>query len=387
MNDTSKATVTPSLPPPATGGESVSVRSDDELSLESYSFDLPESLIAQKAVEPRDAARLLVYTKADNTIRHCHVYDLPELLQPGDLLIRNSSKVIPARIFFHGSGGGKIEILLAEPIGAPSQPGYAKAFDNPGASKWLVLAKPSRKLRPGDTFPLPGGARLDVLDTAKRGERIVTITPPTGVTFLNWLEKNGEIPLPPYIERKATENDRTRYQTVFAKQAGSVAAPTAGLHFTADLIQKLRERGIEFADITLHVGLGTFQPVRAESIEQHRIQPEWLEISPEVVSQIEEAKKRNGRIIAVGTTSTRSLEMLGREPELKEYQGWCDLYIRPGHKFQIVQGMLTNFHLPKSSLFILISAFLGRETALRIYREAIAQKYRFYSYGDACLFL
>ncbi len=360
---------------------------DPELSLERFNFDLPPDHIAQQPVEPRDNAKLLVFRRDTGELTHHRVFELPELLNPGDLLIRNNSKVIPARLHTTGKGGGKIEILLAEPLSEPGNDSYKTALNGYGISKWRILAKPSRRFRIGDTFQLAGGAELTVDAIRNRGERFVTIKLHERIRFLDWLTQFGEIPLPPYIDRTATEADRMRYQTVFADPAGSVAAPTAGLHFTPELETRLHQRGIEFADLTLHVGLGTFQPVRAESIDQHRILPEWVEVPETVIQQIRAARARNGRIIAVGTTSTRSLEQWGKSPDSNQYQGWCDLYLRPGHHFQVVQGLMTNFHLPKSSLFILISAFLGREVALKIYQEAIQQNYRFYSYGDACLFL
>ncbi|MDK9699316.1 MAG: tRNA preQ1(34) S-adenosylmethionine ribosyltransferase-isomerase QueA [bacterium] len=360
-----------------------------EDNLENYSFDLPPELIAQQAAEPRDSSRLLYANRAKGVIQHHHFTDLPELLQPGDLLVYNNSRVIPARIHTHSRGGGNLEILLAEPIATLGETDFYRSnLLSQGEVEWKVLAKPSKRLRVGDQIDLPFGANMEVLKRFDDGERIVRIRlADESETFLSWLTRVGEMPLPPYIERNVIAADRERYQTVYSQSEGSVAAPTAGLHFTPELMNRLRTRGIEFAEITLHVGLGTFQPVRVENIRDHRIHPEWVQVEPAAVTTIRRAKQDGRRVIAIGTTVTRTLEMLAQNETLDEFRNWCDLYILPGHRFRFVDGMITNFHLPKSSLFILICALLGREQALAIYRTAIQERYRFYSYGDGCLFV
>ncbi len=365
-----------------------------DLRLSSYDFDLPAARIAQRPVEPRHAARLLVVDPVGTGpmphSRHLSVWELQQLLQPGDLLVVNDTRVLRARLEARRPSGGAVELLVLEPWqplpGSSAADGVA-----PAPGQWLCLAKPAKKLRPGDWLevvadgqpPLP----LQVLGSdPETGGRIVQLPPEcTDAAALEpLLVRYGAIPLPPYIhEHDASDNDR--YQTRYASRPGAVAAPTAGLHLSDELLAAIRARGVELATTTLHVGLGTFRPVETEDLSQLQLHSEWVEVSPQLVAAVAACRERGGRVIAIGTTSVRSLEAVAQlhGGELRPHTGPVNLVIQPGYRFAVVQGLLTNFHLPKSSLLLLVSALIGRERLLALYAEAIERQYRFFSYGDA----
>jgi len=335
-------------------------------------FPLPEELIAQAPVEPRDASRLLHLPRGDGPPRDLAFTDLPGLLAPGDLLVLNDSRVIPARLVGRKESGGKVELLLVEPVpGAPSA----------ASSPWVAMAQASK--------PIRVGARLDFDGLPARVERVA------GEGFYEVrfevddaalgaeLERVGRVPLPPYIRRDAGPADRERYQTVLAREPGSVAAPTAGLHFTQGLLGRLAERGVERATVTLHVGPGTFLPVRASRLDDHRMHAERYEVPESTARAFALARERGGRVVAVGTTAVRTLESAFSEGGLRAGPGRTEIFIRPGHVFRAVDGMVTNFHLPRSTLLALVCAFGGMGPVLDAYRHAVASRYRFFSYGDA----
>ena len=347
--------------------------------LSSYDYQLPEERIAQAPVEPRHAARLLMVPPVGSAleqVRHQTVWDWQNALQPDDLLVVNDTRVLRARLRVRRSGGGLAELLVLEPR---------------GQGRWLCLARPGKKLRPGDQVwlealeqePLP----LQVLASdAASGGRIVQFPPgcEDAIAIEALLERYGEVPLPPYINRH-DEADQTRYQTRYAARPGAVAAPTAGLHLSDALLAAIRARGVQRATVTLHVGLGTFRPLESEDLRALTLHSEWVEVSPALVEAVEACRARGGRVIAVGTTSVRALEGAAAAGGgmLQPLKGPVDLVIQPGYRFAVVQGLLTNFHLPKSSLLLLVSALIGRERLLKLYDAAIEQHYRFYSYGDA----
>ena len=334
-----------------------------------FLYDLPEELIAQTPIEPRDHSRLLVYDRRDRSVSHRHFYDLPEYLKTGDCLVINDTRVIPARLYGVRSGGGACEILLLK---------------QHGVKKWEALVRPGAKLKPGKTVSI-GDGRLTahVLDEAPGGARVIDFE--CEGTMEAALDELGEMPLPPYIKAKLT--DKTRYQTVYVKYDGSAAAPTAGLHFTKELLDKIKAQGIDIVPVLLHVGLGTFRPVKAENIEEHEMHSEYFEVSPEAAKRINEVKHRGGRVIAVGTTSVRTLESASPEGTLLPLSGDTSIFIKPGYEFKCVDALITNFHLPGSTLLMLVSALMGREEALRVYETAVLEKYRFFSFGDAMLIL
>lgn len=341
--------------------------------LDDYSFDLPESLIAQSPAAQRDASRLLVLDRSTGTIVHRQFADLPEYLTPNDLLVVNDTRVIPARL--RGQripGGGHAELFLVE---------------ERGENLWKVLARPGRRLKVGAQISLGDNQMIatvvDVFDNGKRLIRFDSETP-----FWETLETLGEAPLPPYIRRpKGPEStDNERYQTVYAAQRGAVAAPTAGLHFTPDLIRKLQKSGVRMTHVTLHVGYGTFEPVRVSDLSQHEVAPERFSIPPETADAIAETRRRGGRVIAVGTTTTRTLENAALDDGLVQAgSGLTSLTVRPGYDFRVVDNLITNFHLPQSSLLVLVATFGGYTQIMKAYQEAVDQGYRFYSYGDAML--
>jgi S-adenosylmethionine:tRNA ribosyltransferase-isomerase len=353
--------------------------------LASYDYELPSALIAQEPVVPRDSSRLLVVDPTTHT--HTVFRDLPDWLQSGDLLVFNNTRVIPARLYGHKSTGSPVEILLLE---------------EKSENCWLALVKPGKRFKIGTEilFDLPSDcerteaislkAKVISRDEATSG-RLLQFQIPSGYSFLHLLEKFGHIPFPPYVTDTHAQPDQ--YQTVYAKKAGSVAAPTAGLHFTEELLDRLQEKGIQRAEITLHVGVGTFRPIEVEDITHHVMHQEWLEVSEATANKIKETKARGGRVIAVGTTVVRALEGAAQATKqadaegLQPFCGRTDLFIYPGYRWQIVEGMITNFHLPRSSLLILISALIGRDRVMSLYREAIQEGYRFYSFGDAMLLL
>ncbi|MCP9928703.1 tRNA preQ1(34) S-adenosylmethionine ribosyltransferase-isomerase QueA [Cyanobium sp. CH-040] len=359
------------------------MRSDpSDLRLSSYDFQLPQDRIAQRPVEPRHGARLLVVDPAGEGeppfARHRSVWDLQEELRPGDLLVVNDTRVLRARLQARRPGGAAVELLVLEPW--PEAPG-----------QWLCLARPARKLRAGDWLEVVAEGQpplaVQVLGSdADTGGRIVQFPPDcTDAAALEpLLVRYGAIPLPPYIhEHDASDNDR--YQTRYAARPGAVAAPTAGLHLSDELLAAIRARGVELATTTLHVGLGTFRPVETEDLRQLELHSEWVEVSPQLVAAVAACRARGGRVIAIGTTSVRSLEAVAQlnGGMLAPHTGPVNLVIQPGYRFAVVQGLLTNFHLPKSSLLLLVSALIGRERLLALYAEAIERQYRFFSYGDA----
>ena len=344
-----------------------------DLQLSSYDYQLPHDRIAQAPAEPRHSARLLMVPQATqglDDVRHGMVWDLLEELQPGDLLVVNDTRVLKARLKVRRSGGGLSELLVLEPS---------------GEGRWLCLARPAKRMRPGDVLTIDGTSiSLTVLDEdSASGGRLVQF--PTDCrdaeTIETLLNQWGEVPLPPYIDRHDPD-DADRYQTRYAQRPGAVAAPTAGLHFSDELLAGLQRKGVELARITLHVGLGTFRPVETEDLTQLKLHNEWIEVSAAVVEAIQRCR---GRVIAVGTTCVRALEGAAQQNGgvLQPFTGPVNLVIQPGYRFRVVQGLITNFHLPKSSLLLLVSALIGREKLLRLYDEAIQKQYRFFSYGDA----
>lgn len=340
-----------------------------ELKLSDFDFDLPEELIAQEPCTKRDESRLMVLNRRSESISHTIFQDLERFLLPGDLLVLNDTKVYPCRILARKPSGGKAEIFL---------------LSENGLNSWEALLKGGAKV--GTRLKLDSGIEAEI--TAERPDATWTVIFHGIQDIKTALPLIGKVPLPPYIKREATERDRERYQTVYATSEGAVAAPTAGLHFTPGLIDKLRVYGIDFATVTLHVGPGTFQPVRVDVISEHRMLPERYIISPDAAARINNAKNEGRRVIAVGTTSVRAVESAAQATgEVPAGAGASRLFIYPGYTFKTIDGMITNFHLPKSTLFMLVSAFSGRERMLNAYRTAVVEKYRFYSYGDAMLIL
>lgn len=336
--------------------------------VDEFDYFLPEELIAQEAIEPRDHSKMLFMSRENGNLQHKHFYNLPDLLEPGDLLVLNDTKVIPARIFAHKETGAVIELLLLKQV----------ALD-----VWQALVKPGKKAQPGTIlyFDLPE-ITAEVLDFSEDGSRLIKFTY-QGI-FYDILDRMGKMPLPPYI--KKTLEDPNRYQPVYARERGSAAAPTAGLHFTPELLQKISEKN-EIAKVMLHVGLGTFRPVKEENVEDHPMHKEFYRIDESAASAINNAKKEGRRIIAVGTTTVRTLESAADENGfVKAGESWTQKYIYPGYQFKCVDAIITNFHLPKSTLIMMISAFAGKDNVFNAYEEAIKNQYRFYSLGD-CMFI
>ncbi|MDR2655426.1 MAG: tRNA preQ1(34) S-adenosylmethionine ribosyltransferase-isomerase QueA [Oscillospiraceae bacterium] len=334
-------------------------------------YDLPDNFIAQSPAEPRDHSRLLYYNKYTQEVYHKRFYDIIDFLDSGDVLVLNNSRVLPARLYGKRSdSGADVEILLLE---------------QKNSSVWEILTKPGRKATTGTEIIFADGLlRLKIAEVLKNGNRLAEFY--YNDSFYDILENIGQMPLPHYI--KKILQDKERYQTVYSKNLGSVAAPTAGLHFTRELLQRLEDKGVKLAYITLHVGLGTFRPVRAESIEEHKMHAEHYFISRESAEVINAAKKSGGRVVSVGTTSCRTLESAADENGIvREAEGYTDIFIYPGYKFKILDGLITNFHLPESTLIMLVSAFAGCEKTRRLYKIAIEEKYRFYSFGDAMIIL
>jgi S-adenosylmethionine:tRNA ribosyltransferase-isomerase len=363
-----------------------------------FDFDLPSALIAQEPAVDRSGARLLYLPRTIGPIVHSAVRELPALLKPGDLLVVNDTRVFPARLLGRRvPSGGAVECLLVARLGPDSDSradvpsGISRTVDEQPGERWEALVHPGQKLKPGSRVVFEGAATLhgEILERRFFGRRTVRLWTDTGTPVQEAIEQIGHVPLPPYIKRDDRASDRERYQTVFARYSGSIAAPTAGLHFNAPLLTALRELGVATATITLHVGYGTFQPIRVENVEDHRIEPERYEISEAAASMINEALAQRRRVIAVGTTTTRTLEAVAREHggRLVPGSGVTGLFIYPGFDFAVISGLLTNFHLPQSSLLMLVCALAGRERVLGAYREAVAAGYRFYSYGDAMLIL
>ncbi len=356
---------------------------DTDRLLAAYDYVLPPERIAQAPAEPRDSARLLVVQRSPH-YSHGIFRELPQWLQPGDLLVLNNTRVIPARLYGQKSSGLPVEVLLLEPAARA----YPEIAMGPNVeNQWLALVKPGRRLKPGTHIAFGEGkvtAQVLETDAATKGRLLQFITPDQA-PLTDWLDRLGQMPLPPYIT--ALDSRPEQYQTVYADQPGAVAAPTAGLHFTPELLATLADRGIAHTFVTLHVGVGTFRPVEAEDITQHQMHGEWVEVSPETVAQIEATKARGGRVIAVGTTAVRSLEGAAKGGTLAPLRGKTHLFIYPGYRWRVVDGMITNFHLPKSSLLMLVGSLIGRQRLLDLYEAAIAAEYRFYSFGDAMLIL
>jgi len=339
------------------------------MNVSDFDYDLPEELIAQEPVEPRDHSRLMVVDIPNQTIEHRHFYDLVDYLQPNDVLVVNESRVIPARLYgVRKDTLGKIEVLLIRPL---------------SDKLWEVLVKPGKRCKVGTEILFSEQLKARVVDYTAAGGRIVEFD--YSGDFDQILEILGETPLPPYIKKQLP--DRERYQTVYATIKGSVAAPTAGLHFTPTLLQQIKDKGIKIVPILLHVGIGTFRPVKVERVEDHHMHAEYYSISAENAQIINNCKQSHGRVIAVGTTVVRTLETVGRSGKLSASSGWTDIFIYPGFEFKIIDGLITNFHLPKSSLLMLVSAFAGSELIKKVYQTAIEQRYRFFSFGDASLLL
>ena len=335
-----------------------------------YDFDLPPGLVAQEPLAARDASRLLVLDRVTGALAHRAFADLPDLLRPGDLLVANRSRVFPARLIGRRAGGGEAEVLLVRRLDADS---------------WSALVRPGRRLRPGAVIDVAPGFAVEVGEPEAPPLRRVRLLL-NGLDADAALERHGHVPLPPYIRRPDSPADRDRYQTVFAREPGSVAAPTAGLHFTPSLLDRLERRGVERAELVLHVGPGTFRPVEVDDVREHRVDPEPFVVPAETAVAFDRARADGRRVVAVGTTATRALETaLGPDGRLRAGAGETGLVIVPGFRFRAVDALLTNFHLPRSSLLLLVSAFAGRERVLSAYAEAVRERYRFYSYGDAML--
>jgi len=329
-------------------------------------YDLPEELIAQTPLEKRDTSRLMVLDRQTGTVSHKHFFDIIDYLNPGDCLVMNDSRVLPARLLGHRPTGGAVEVLLLRDL---------------GEKQWECLCKPGRKMQVGNEVIFGNGELSAVVTEVKEdGNRIVQFRY-DGI-FLEVLERLGKMPLPPYIKEEL--RDQERYQTVYSREVGSAAAPTAGLHFTRELLNKIQEKGIKTAFVTLHVGLGTFRPVKAENIMEHHMHSELCMISKETADILNETKQQGGRVICVGTTSCRTLESLVNEDgSFEEESRWTDIFIYPGYTFKAMDGLITNFHLPESTLVMLVSAFAGRDYVLGAYEEAVKERYRFFSFGDA----
>lgn len=339
------------------------------LTTHDFYYDLPEELIAQTPVEPRDHSRLLVYDRAQDTVQHKHFYDLPSFLKKGDLIVVNNTRVIPARIFGHVENHESVlEVLLLK----------RKDYTH-----WETIMKPARKAKLGSVIHFCDELSAVVTEIGNYGARTIEFM--FDGVFEDILDRVGNMPLPPYIKEKLA--DKERYQTVYSKIEGSAAAPTAGLHFTPELIQRLKDDGVEFATVLLHIGLGTFRPVKEENILDHEMHTEYYEIDEENAEKINRAKKEGRRVICVGTTSVRTLETVADDKGfVRAQKGDTSIFIYPGYKFKCVDALVTNFHLPESTLIMLVSAFVGREKTLEIYNEAVKERYRFFSFGDACFF-
>jgi S-adenosylmethionine:tRNA ribosyltransferase-isomerase len=351
------------------------------MNVSEFDFDLPPGLIAQEPAAERGTSKLLVLHKANGHVEHTHVAHLPELLEEGDLLVLNDTKVFPARLLgTRGPTGGGVECLLLSKL---------------EEDRWDALVHPGQKLHTGArmVFRAAHGSadelHAEVLDQHFHGRRTIRLWSETGASVDSVIDSIGHVPLPPYIKRNDELNDLERYQTVYARERGSVAAPTAGLHFTPEILRALEARGVERTAITLHVGYGTFKPVRVEHVEAHTLDPERFSISESAAETINRAKAQGRRIVSVGTTTTRALEAAGRAGRgiITPQSGWTDLFIYPGFTFRIVGALMTNFHLPQSSLLMLVGAFASRDAVMCAYREAVAGGYKFYSYGDAMLIL
>lgn len=338
------------------------------MNVDLYDFELPEDLIAQTPLEERTASRLLTLNKQDGSIAHHTFKDIVDELHPGDTLVLNDTRVIPARLFgLKEDTGAKAEVLLLK---------------NLGGDQWEALVKPGKKLKKGSVIHFGDELKAVINEEGEMGERKLTFSY-TGI-FQEILDRLGQMPLPPYIKEKL--DDKERYQTVYSRHEGSAAAPTAGLHFTEELLEQIRAKGVTVTFITLHVGLGTFRPMTVERVEDHVMHAEYYSVTQETADLLNAARERGGRIVAVGTTSCRTLETIGSRYEgedLRACSGWTDIFIYPGYSFKVVNSLITNFHLPKSTLVMLVSSLAGREHILNAYKKAVEEKYRFFSFGDA----
>ena len=346
------------------------------MNVSDFDFELPDELIAQQPSLERGGSRLMVVDRASGRIEHRHFNELPSLLRSGDLLVVNDTRVFPARLIgVRLPGGGAAECFLIR--------------ETDQRDTWIALVHPGQRLHEGSRMVFEGSKgsilNAEIVGRHFHGRRTVRLWTDDGSPVRDAIDALGHVPLPPYIKRADESSDRDRYQTVYARERGSIAAPTAGLHFTPAVLDALRDRGVERVSITLHVGYGTFQPIRVDRVEEHQVEAEHYEVSPDTARALTRALNEKRRIIAVGTTTTRTLESLrvADDGTIEAGAGDTSLFIHPGHRFRIVSGLITNFHLPKSSLLLLVSAFAGREQVLNAYREAVAQRYRFYSYGDA----
>lgn len=334
-----------------------------------FDYFLPPELVAQTPAARRDASRLMILDRVEASISETVFSGIAGLFRPGDLLVLNDTRVIPARLLGKKESGGRIEVFLVRRVAGPDE-------------TWICLLKSSKKPRPGTVISLPGGMEAVVLDRRDEETWLLAFSPAQG--FDGWLEEHGNMPLPPYVRRNAGSEDRSRYQTVFARVSGAVAAPTAGLHFTDELLGELGSLGVAMATLTLHVGLGTFLPVRVDDVLEHRMHREFFSIPGETAAAVAERKKGKGRVIALGTTTTRALEQAAApDGTVRPGEGEADIFIRPGYRFKVVDALITNFHLPCSTLLLLVSAFAGRDFLFRAYGEAVKRGFRFYSYGDA----
>ncbi|MCG8466812.1 MAG: tRNA preQ1(34) S-adenosylmethionine ribosyltransferase-isomerase QueA [Gemmatimonadetes bacterium] len=375
-----------------------------------YDYELPDHLIAARPAERRDGSRLLILDRTRGGIRHASFPDLAGLVSEGDAIVVNDSRVFPARILGAKPTGARAEILLIRPEIAdgqePAEPGHpgkpgdegdpavridaepesgagrrTDVFADPAPRRWRAMVRPGGKLKPGRSVEIAAGFEIEILDSHPDGTRTVRLH--CDDDPWSTIERHGHMPLPPYIDRPDDEADRARYQTVYAEPIGSVAAPTAGLHFTPDLLTALEDRGVVVSRITLHVGFGTFRPVSAERIDEHVVSPEWFRVEAETAARLNSVRGSGGRVWAIGTTTCRVLESIVVDDEYRAGTGWTDLFIRPPHEFIGIDGLVTNFHLPRSSLLMLVAAFAGRERTLETYATAVREGYRFYSYGDA----
>ncbi|BAT71927.1 S-adenosylmethionine:tRNA ribosyltransferase-isomerase [Thermosulfidibacter takaii ABI70S6] len=341
------------------------------MKVQEFDYPLPEDLIAQYPVEPRDASRMMVLYRNEKRIKHRIFREIVDILDDSYVLILNNTKVIPARLLGQKETGAKIEVFLS------------KRLEN---DVWECLARPAKRLKVGTRIDFGQGLFGVVEEVKEEGKRIIRFFPEGLLS--ERLPKIGQVPLPPYIRRSPTHRDLFRYQTVFAEKNGSIAAPTAGLHFTKEVLEALKSKGVEIVYVTLHVGLGTFRPVKVENVEDHRMDEEYFEISKEAADKINRAKEKGKKILACGTTVVRTLETASDERGLvKATSGWTNLFIYPGYKFKVIDALLTNFHLPRSTLLMLVCAFAGKDFVMEAYNEAIKERYRFYSYGDCMLIL
>lgn|SRR5690554_50637 len=335
------------------------------MNVSDFHFDLPDELIARYPLRERSASRLLCLDGISGDTAHRYFTDLPDLLQPGDLLVFNNTRVIPARLFGKKETGGQVEVLVERVT---------------GEHQLIAHVRASKALKDGQKVILEDGSALCMTG---RSDALFHLESEAGEPVLDLLERIGHMPLPPYVDRPDETEDRERYQTVYAKEAGAVAAPTAGLHFDEAVLQALKARGVESTYVTLHVGAGTFQPVRVDRLDEHVMHSELVHVPEDAVEAVNRARARGGRVVAVGTTSVRSLESASRSGHLKAFRGETDIFIHPGYRFQTVDALVTNFHLPESTLIMLVSAFAGYKHVMHAYREAVSEKYRFFSYGDA----